>query len=447
MAVLAICALPPGRTSAQESVSFKRDIAPILLEKCQACHSPRKAENAYRVESYARVMAAGDSGMAGFVAGKVDESEAFRRITSQDKAERMPSDGDPLPADQIALIKRWIEEGAKYDSDDPAATLSSIVPPPVHPAPPEIYPATQPITAVAFRVDGDKTELLVGGYHEITSWNPADGTLLRRIKNEGQRTYALQLCPDGKYLAAASGSPGKLGELRLFAAASGELVRVLGSAPDAALDAAFSPDGKRIAMAAADSAVTLFDVETGAKQIVLASHSDWVHAVAWSPDGTQLASGSRDKTAKVVNVEKGEVVAVYNGHNQTVLGVAFHPDGQQVYSSGANNQIHLWKTSDGQKSADVANFGGEAYKLVATEKHLIATSADKSARLFDRTQRNQIREFKDHAEAVLCAALSPDGKLLATGAFDGSVRVWNAETGETVKTFIAAPGFVAPAGP
>src|SRR5439155_1624700 len=116
------------------------------------------------------------------------------RITSSDKDERMPKDAKPLSSDQLALVKRWIEEGATFDAADPKAPLISIMTPPVHPPAPEPYRVPVPIAALAFGPDGK--ELFVGGYHEITVWNPDDGQLLRRLGNVGQRVYALAFKPD-----------------------------------------------------------------------------------------------------------------------------------------------------------------------------------------------------------------------------------------------------------
>ncbi len=428
--------------AAQAPVSFRADIAPILLEKCLACHGAKKAEGGYRVDTFAHLLTAGDSELTSVTGGKPGESEALRRIASDDADVRMPAEGDALAAAQVALVKRWIEAGAKYDGGDEHAPLAAIVPPPVHPDPPEVYPHTLPITALAFRQNEDVLELYVGGYYEITVWNAADGMLLRRIKNEGQRTYALKFGPNSQSLAAASGSPGKLGELRLFDPTSGELLKVQAQASEVMLDAAFSPDGRRIAMAAADNTLRVFDVESGKQQLLINSHSDWVNAVAWSADGRLLVSGSRDKTAKVFNSESRESVITYTGHDAPVGGVAFHPDGKQVYSSSADGRIHLWNIADAKKTADVANFGGEVFKLNTAGDRFIAGSADKSARLFELLSKKQLREFKDLSESVLSAAISPDGKQVATGTFDGRVTVFNAENGEMMASFLAAPGYV-----
>ncbi|MDP7204765.1 MAG: c-type cytochrome domain-containing protein, partial [Pirellulaceae bacterium] len=199
--VFSLCSLllVPLAAVGQDKISFRGQVAPLLINNCLACHGPKKAEGGYRVDSFERLSQEGDSGAAGLVAGNLEESELFRRLISEDEDERMPLEGDPLPPEHVDLIKQWIEQGATYDAEDPKASLASIVPPPTHPDPPEAYPSTLPVTALSFSQDGQ--QLVVGGYHELTVWNPADGALLRRIKNVGQRTYAIQYSPDGSLLA------------------------------------------------------------------------------------------------------------------------------------------------------------------------------------------------------------------------------------------------------
>ncbi|GIW94135.1 MAG: hypothetical protein KatS3mg110_2176 [Pirellulaceae bacterium] len=422
---------------AEETISFRRDVAPILVDNCLPCHGAKKAESGYRVDTYERLMAEGDSGAAGFVPKDTDGSEAFRRMVSDDPAERMPWEADPLPPEKIEIVRRWIEQGARYDGEDPKALLTSIIPPPVYPKGPEKYAFPVPVTALAWNADGN--ELYSSGYHEICVWNPVDGALLRRIENVPQRTMALALSPDGQLLAVGGGSPGRLGEVRIYETGSGQLERVLVSTTDVVLDVAFSPKGDRLAVAGADNILRIIEVATGKEILTITSHSDWVTAVAWNQDGTQLASASRDKTAKVFDVEKGELLVTYSGHNQPVRGVAFHPDGKQVYSSGADNKIHRWNIADGKKAAE-ASLGGEVYRLVVCGDMLVATSADRTARLYKLDNLEQIRSLSGHGDWVLSAAAHSASRRLATGAFNGEVRVWNLDNGELVKSFVASPG-------
>lgn len=422
----------------EDPVSFRAQIAPVLINNCLACHGPKKAEGGYRVDSYERLLSEGDSGSKGVTGKDLEASELFRRIVTEDKDERMPLESDALTAEQVALFKRWISEGAASDAADPKANLNSIVPPPTHPDPPEVYPSSLPITALVFSPDGK--ELLVGGYHELTVWNPQDGTLVRRIKNVGQRTYAVRYSPDGKQLAVAGGAPGRLGETRLFNVETGELIRVVGSATDVVLDAVFNPAGNRLAIASATGVIRVFDVVSGKESLVITSHSDWVMAIAWSDDGKQIVSASRDKTAKVFDAEKGELVVTYSGHGQPVRGVAFHPEGKEVFSSGNDNKIHRWKVADGKKSADIG-FGGEVYKLLRSGDFVFTASADKTVRQFEAKTHKAVRSYSGNSDWALATAFHGATKRIASGGFDGQVHVWNAEDGKPVIKFVAAPGY------
>jgi WD40 repeat protein len=297
-----------------------------------------------------------------------------------------------------------------------------------------------PVTAVAFSPDG--SQVFVSGYHELTAWNTSDGKLARRIPGLGQRTFAIQFSPDGQLLAVACGTPGKHGEVRLLRPYSGELVKVLGMTSDVVYDCAFSPSGDRLATAAADGVVRVFDVATGSEQLTITSHSDWVFAVTWNKDGTQLATASRDKTAKVFDAKTGELLITYNGHNQPVRGVLFQPDGKQMYSAGSDNKLHRWAIADGKKAAD-APLGGEAYKLTPAGDNFLTSSADNKIRQFNAADQKLVKEFPGAKDWVLSTAYHPTTKRLAGGTFNGQVVIWNADDGKVVTTLMAAPGYVA----
>ena len=100
---------------------FGARVAPLLAAKCGACHGPEAAESGYRIDLRERAIAGGDSGTAGIVAGKPDESELFVRITTADQESRMPAEGEPLTAAEQAVVRAWIEAGAPWP--DQLATL------------------------------------------------------------------------------------------------------------------------------------------------------------------------------------------------------------------------------------------------------------------------------------------------------------------------------------
>ena len=121
------------------------------MQKCLACHGAADPKGDYQLTTFELLLKPGASSSASVTPGKPDESELLRLIASDDKDERMPKDGDPLSAEQIATVKRWIEEGAKFDAADPKAPLASIVPRLPHPDPPESYRIPVPVTAPGFQ--------------------------------------------------------------------------------------------------------------------------------------------------------------------------------------------------------------------------------------------------------------------------------------------------------
>lgn len=418
--------------------SFRNEIAPILLDNCLACHGPKKAEAGYRIDTFERLTAAGDSTQPGFVAKDLEGSEAFRRITSTDPHERMPLEGDPLTAEQVTLLKRWIEAGLPFDGPDPKAPLASYIPPPTHPPAPEVYRSTLPITAVAFSPDG--SQLWVGGYHEVTVWDPADGKLLKRIGNLPQRVFAIRFAPEGPLVAVAGGTPGKHGEVRFVHAETGALERVLGTTSDVVYDCAFNPQGDRLATAAADGLVRVFALPEGHEVLTIASHSDWVLAVAYNAEGTRLATTSRDKTAKVFDAQSGDLLLTYSGHNQTVRGIQFHPAGKEVYSIGSDNKLHRWSLAEGKKVQETG-LGGEPQRLRMSGELLAIAVADNKLRLIGAADQKPVRELAGAKDWLLSVDLHPGTGRVAGGTFDGQVMVWNAADGKLLCSFCAAVGY------
>ncbi|MFT7643996.1 MAG: WD40 repeat protein [Pirellulaceae bacterium] len=440
-----------------QSISFRTDVAPILVKRCLTCHGEQKAKGEYHLFSFATLMKAGESSDASVVPGKPQDSYLYQLIAEEDADARMPKDADALTKEEIELIKNWIAAGAKFDGDDSNAELVATVIW-THSDPPAVYQRPFPVTAVSFRPDGK--ELAVGGYHEITIWNAADGTLVRRIKNIAERTYALTYSKDGLQLAAASGTPAQLGEVKVFNPADGELIRHFASMADCAFDVAFSGDGKRLAACGADHKVRVYDVASGKQELAIKDHSDWVMGVAWSPDDTKLATASRDKTSKVFDAKTGQLMVTYPDHGKTVYDIAFNADGSRAISCGGDNRIRVWHPTDQgyedkdmkkkkqQHIHDVSGFSGEIFHLTFHEGHVFACSSDASdasVRQHDADKRNQINEFKGHTEWVFALDYNPATKRLATGSLDGQVRIWDTQEKDRAKmnvaTFVAAPGY------
>lgn len=410
-------------------VSFVREIAPLLVRHCVACHGARKSEGGYRADSYANAVAPGDSGAHGFVPHAIEDSESLRRIESQDEAERMPLRGQPLSASQIALIQRWIDEGAAFDGHDPAAMLVTQIPPVEHPAAPETYPAPWPVTALCFSRDGG--QLVVSGYRELLVVDTLNQRLLDRIGNFPERIYRIARHPNQDQLAVACGDPGQWGEVRLLDE-HGALQRVLAVASDVIHDVQFSPDGAQVAVADCEGRITIYDPETGAQTRQFASHLDWVLAVAWSPDGSKLGSASRDKTAKVHDVASGRLLASYARHDAPVRGIVFHPAGEEVYTAGENQRWEHWRVSGAERVREMG-LGGAAYGISAADDVFAIPSSNHRVHVMKLHDGQRVHELQGEASDVfLSAALHPATDRVAAGTQEGQLVIWEIQSGKRI---------------
>ncbi len=120
-----------GSIHAAEPVSFSRQVQPVLARRCFPCHGPDKSEAGLRLHQADSALARLDSGNRAVVPGAADQSELLRRVLTADPDERMPPEGKPLLPGEIAILKSWIESGAKWQSHWAFEPLSSPEPPAV----------------------------------------------------------------------------------------------------------------------------------------------------------------------------------------------------------------------------------------------------------------------------------------------------------------------------
>ena len=200
-------------------VSFLKDVAPILVQNCIACHNPKKSESKYIMTTFAQMAKGGVMGKGITLTPGDPEASYFVELCRPDGEPRMPYKQEPLARDKLDVIERWVREGAKYDgstqAEDWPAALRKATPVVI----PESYPATVPITALAFAPGG--AEVVASGFHEVTAWKAADGSPSRRLGGMAERVHDIAYSPDGKWIATASGDPGQFGSVQLWIAEPG----------------------------------------------------------------------------------------------------------------------------------------------------------------------------------------------------------------------------------
>ncbi|WP_422923993.1 PSD1 and planctomycete cytochrome C domain-containing protein [Singulisphaera sp. PoT] len=109
---LVLLALSGQSSEAAKPVDYLRQVKPVLKERCLACHGALKQKAGLRLDTGEAIRRGGDGGPAA-EPGNVDESLLIERIVEKTPAQRMPPEGAPLSAEQVATLRAWVEQGAR----------------------------------------------------------------------------------------------------------------------------------------------------------------------------------------------------------------------------------------------------------------------------------------------------------------------------------------------
>jgi hypothetical protein len=429
--LLAVCA-----THAQTTISFQRDIAPILQRRCVSCHSEENSKGGYRLDTFAALQIAGDSGEKPLLAGKAHESEIHRLLVTKESDERMPQKADALPEEEVKLIERWMNEGAAFDGHDPQRPLAELVreihlrPAPAH------YARPMPVTALAF--NGDGRRLAVSGYRELLIWNSAEGTLARRVSGLPERIASVAWNRRNNLIAVAGGTPGQWGTVALVDPANGYSIRFLCDLPELVLSVAFSPEGDTLVAGCGDRTLRLFDTSSGKSTRVLRLHADWVQSVAFNSSGTRLVTASRDRTARVLDTKDWQQISSYQGHETGLLAATFSFDDSRVYTS-ARGEGHAWNPEAAKREGSIEDTGGDVRQIASTPYGIITGSADGESRIYQNGSKKPWMTLPGHRDGVHSLAVTPDGEQIATGSADGEVIIWTPACWTPLTRFTATP--------
>ena len=173
----------------------------------------------------------------------------------------------------------------------------------------------------------------------------------------------------------------------------------------------------------------------------LIGHSDWIRSLAFSPDGKTILSGSNDRTVRVWDIETGRLLHLLTGHRDRVKCVGISPDGQRMLSCSADGQVRVWdrrllthkKTGDCQY---IVKATSRTITLVNSlpvspnpQRPVFATGAEHGKISIWHLETGQWqRTIPAHSSPVLSLAFSADGKWLASGSQNKTIKLWDLDS-------------------
>jgi WD40 repeat protein len=431
----------------KDPVLYEKDVEPILINKCTFCHSGNLKEGKLDMGTFDSLMKGGKRGKP-IVPGKSAESLLYKLCGKTQKPAMPPKSEDPLSPQELALVKLWIDEGAKPPTGMREKVKIIVTAPPA---------AVQPVRGIA--VSTDKSSVAASRGNQIHIYDASSGTYIRslvdpRLITPDQKPLkaahlslveSLAFSPDGKWLAS-----GAYQEVILWDALTGQLRHRLTNFAERVVALNFSPDSKLLAVGGGapteDGEIKIVDVPTGKVVVDIKNgHSDTVFGVSFSPDGKMLATCGADKFVKVFEVPSGKFIKSFEGHTHHVLDVGWKADGKLLASCGADNSIKVWDFEKGEQVRTIAAGGKQVTRLLFIGKtgQFLTCSGDSQVKAWNVDNGGNTRNFPGGNDYLYAIGVSPDGAIVAAGGEEGVVRLFNGTNAQLIKTLLP-PGVAPP---
>lgn len=414
---------------------FYRDVYPVLKANCISCHNKTTHKAGLNMETPELMRKGGDAG-PGVVAGKGADSRIFQAAAHKGELV-MPPKGNKtgakkLTSKEVALLKSWIDQGAKASVQQARSVVWQALPPGIN-----------PIYAIALTKDGRWASC--GRANQVFVYDLAtrqfvtrltDDSLLRRDAPQRGSVAHLGLVqsvafsPDGTRLAS-----GSFREVKIWRQEKTSVTDRKGDPALGAVVSLLTRDGKQIVCGDKAGALHWLDAGSGKVLKTLPNvNAAGIKFLSLSPDSTKVAVYGADAVLSVWSFPDGRRIATKPGL-VGLSALAWMKDGLGLAAAGGDKIVRVWPMPVGAQGEWGApkELKGATGMVTALEPgakadELLIASEDGKVRWWKVTEAKVVKEF--NLAGVLALALSPDGKQFAAGCVDGVVRLWELEAGK-----------------
>jgi WD40 repeat protein len=267
----------------------------------------------------------------------------------------------------------------------------------------------------------------------VIRWDLATGK--SAVGGEGYASRVLVArSPDGRSIATASHPD----HLEFWDAKTGKRLRAFSLGTGAFQYLRFSPDGKRLALASSDAKVWLWNMESErvSRELKMSparqpndGGRSYFEGLAWSPDGRFLVASLQGDGIRMWEAASGK--EIWHGARRGT--VAFSADGKTIASGGWDECLSFWDAVTGKMRFDRKERQGDAIRSIAfsPDRRSLAVSFPPFLSIRD-PNTGEVKKNLPSKDLIWSLSFSPDSNWLASGGYDGTVRIWEIATGTEV---------------
>jgi WD40 repeat protein len=308
-------------------------------------------------------------------------------------------------------------ENDKFDSDSPGLDCG------------EAQAHTKGVSALTISPDG---RILVSGGddHIIKLWSLPEGNLLKTLEGHpGGRVNALVINPEGNILA--SGCSDKT--IKLWRLPDGKLLKTLTENTAAVVTLVITPDGKFLIAAGGVHTINMWSLPNGDFFKTLHDRNEWPTDLAITSDGKTLATGGGiEYTINLWNLPEGNLLKTINSKIR-VGGLAITPDDKILISGSDQGSVSFWALPDGRLLKTIEDHTyGDTELAISPDGKILASGGygfEHSIKLWELPTGRLIKLIHGHMKYVYALAITPDGKILASGSEDHTIKLWSLPEG------------------
>jgi WD40 repeat protein len=292
--------------------------------------------------------------------------------------------------------------------------------------------ASRAVQALAYSPDG-KLLAVAGEGGVIDLWDVRDRKVAKSLTGHTAVVTALAWSKDGRRLVSASTDKTAI----VWDPAAAKAIHTW-KHPAAVYAVAVAPDGKTVATGGFDTAVRLWDADTGAETAKLEGHTASVRCLAFDPAGELLASGGSDFCVRLWKPMTKDAPKELRAHTRTVRGLAFVGPGR-LASGGDDATAFVWSVATGDPVHTFGPFADAVTSMAAAPRggFVVAGLGNGRLHVCDPATGTKRSLLSGPTDAVAAVAVAPDGQSIAAGGFDKVVRLWTPapDPGTAVVTF------------